>query len=172
MVAVYADGSPQLEETATHLLELIEVGLGIFQLCLAAADTMASRSASSKCLCHESILVVVQTGFKWAVLAGLHPADTDRPNRVENYMVHVSKYDFSSLTFPVPLSSVASFAVKNNISINVYGAEDGQKVIYPLRVSDVVVPDRHVDLLLNELGEIQHDHQGFQPAGRWKVEQS
>ena len=60
------------------------------------------------------------------------------------------------MTFPVPLSSIASFAVKNDISINVYGIEDGQKVIYPLRVSDIVVTDRHVDLLLRELGEIQH----------------
>ena len=45
--------------------------------------------------------------------------------------------------------------MKNDISINVYGIEDGQKVIYPLRVSDVVT-DRHVDLLLHELSEIQH----------------
>ena len=81
--------------------------------------------------------------------------DTKCPNRMENYMVHVSKYDFSSLTFPVPLSSMVSSAVKNNISINVYGIENGQKMIYPLRVSDVVVPDSHVDLLLHELGEIQ-----------------
>ena len=107
----------------------------------------------------RAVTNVIGTGddcFKRAVLAGLHLADTDHPNRVKNYMVHVSKYDFSSLSFPVPLSSVASFAVKKNISINVYRVEDGQKVIYPLRVSDVGVPDRHVDLLLHELGEIQH----------------
>ena len=59
--------------------------------------------------------------------------------------------------------------MKNNISINVYGVEDGQKVIYPLQVGDVVVPDRHVDLLLHKLGEI---HQEFQPAGQWPAEQS
>ena len=52
-----------------------------------------------------------------------------------------------SSTFPVPLSSIASFATKNNLSINVYNVEDS-KVIYPLRVLQEVVPSRHVDLLL------------------------
>ena len=42
------------------------------------------------------------------------------------------------------------------MSINVYGIEDGRKVIYTLRVSDAVIPGKHVDLLLHELGEIQH----------------
>ena len=65
--------------------------------------------------------------FKWAVLAELHLVDTNCPNCMENYIAHASKYDFSLLTFPVPLSSVASFAVKNDISINVYGIEDGQR---------------------------------------------
>ena len=40
-------------------------------------------------------------------------------------MEHVNKYDFSSLRFPVPLSSIASFAASDNLSINVYGIEDG-----------------------------------------------
>ena len=93
--------------------------------------------------------------FKWAVLAGMHPA-TVNPNRMENDVVYASEYDFSSLCFPVPLTSVASLAAKNSLSINVYGVEEGKKVIYPLRVTDAVVPERHVDLLLHELGGIQH----------------
>ena len=48
------------------------------------------------------------------------------------------------------LSSIAPFAAKNNLSINVYGVEDDKKVIYPLCVTDSVVPGRHVDLLLHE----------------------
>ena len=46
----------------------------------------------------------------------MHPA-SDHPNCMENYVVHVGKYDFSSLFFPVPLSSIASFATKNDLSI-------------------------------------------------------
>ena len=73
---------------------------------------------------------VVGTGddcFKWAVLAALHPT-ADHSNRMVNYLPYVNLYDFSSLTFPVPLSSIASFTAKNNISVNVYGVEEGKRV--------------------------------------------
>ena len=58
--------------------------------------------------------------------------------------------------FPVSLSSIAPFAAKNNLSINVYGVEDEKKVVFPLCVTDSVVPDRHVDLLLHECNGDQH----------------
>ena len=38
----------------------------------------------------------------------------------------------------------------------VYRACDDKKVIYPLRVSSTLVPNRHVDLLLFEYNGIQH----------------
>ena len=44
----------------------------------------------------------------------------------------------------------------NNMSINVYDFDDDKKVIYPLRVSPTLVPDRHVDLLFFERDGIQH----------------
>ena len=75
---------------------------------------------------------------------------------MSQYIEHISKYDFSSLHFPVPLSSAGSFATANNMSINVYGIDDDKEVIYPLRVSSTLVPDRHVDLLLFERNGIQH----------------
>ena len=59
------------------------------------------------------------------------------------------------LHFPVPLSSVGSFATTNNIPINVYGGDD-KKVIYPLCVPSTLVPDRYLDLLLFECNVIQH----------------
>ena len=86
----------------------------------------------------------------------MHPATSDHPNRMENYLVHAGEYDFSSLCFPVPLSSIASFATKNNLSINAYGVEDEKKVIYPLRVTEAVISDRHVDLLLHERNGVHH----------------
>ena len=58
------------------------------------------------------------------------------------------------LHFPVPLSSVDSFATTNNMSINVYGVDDDKKVISPLRVLSILVP--HFDLLLFERNGIQH----------------
>ena len=70
----------------------------------------------------------------------MHPTSPDNPNRMVNYVEHACEYDFSSLCFPVSLSSIAPFAAKNNLSINVYGAEDEKKVIFPLCVTDCVVP--------------------------------
>ena len=93
--------------------------------------------------------------FKWAVLAGMHTVDANG-DRMSQYTEHESKYDFSSVHFPVPFSSVGSFARTNNMSINVYGVDDDKKVIYSLRISSTLVPDRHVDLPLFERNGIQH----------------
>ena len=94
--------------------------------------------------------------FKWDVLAGMYPATGDHPNCMENYVQYAGEYDFSSLRFAVPSSSIASIATENNLSINVYGVEDEKEVIYPLRVAETIIPDRHVDLLLHERNGVQH----------------
>ena len=86
----------------------------------------------------------------------MHPTTADNPSHMVNYVEHACGYDFSSLCFPVSLSSIAPFAAKNNLSINVYGVEDEKKVIFPLCVIDSVVPGRHVDLLLHECNGDQH----------------
>ena len=64
----------------------------------------------------------------------MHPVDANA-HRMRQYTEHVGKYDFSSLHFP---------ATTNNMSINVCGIGDDKKVIYPLRVSSTLVPDRNV----------------------------
>ena len=172
MVAVYADSLPQLVETARHLLEVIEVyehngsgwvfssfvslELSLWQLDPLRAGTFIplQRWIRDK----GAVTNVVGTGdgcFKWAVLAGLHPA-IDSPNHMENYLAYVDKYYFSTLSYPVPLSSIAPFAARNGISINVYAVEDGKPVVFPLCVTDNVVKGKHVDLLLHEMGGIQH----------------
>ena len=68
----------------------------------------------------------------------------------------MGKFDFSSLSFPTHLQSVGPFALRNNISINVYGVDDDKEMIYPLRVSSILVPHRHMDLLLFERDGVQH----------------
>ena len=111
----------------------------------------------------EAVVHVTGSGddcFKWSVLAGMNPTGKlarayVKPNRMTTYEEHVSKYDFSSLRFPVPLSAIGSLAKANNLSIDVYGVENDEKMIYPLRVSQTVVSDRHVDLLMYECNGIQ-----------------
>ena len=102
---------------------------------------------------NRAVINVIGTGddcFKWTVLAGVHPVN-DNAHRMDKYVEHVNKYDFSSLRFPMQLSSIASFAKANNLSINVYGIDGDKKVIYPLCVSHAVV-----DLPLYECNSIQH----------------
>ena len=165
MVAVYSDASPSLGDVYRQLLNFIEVyehnGSGCvfshfasLQLTLWPLDPL-----------HASAFVplpvnVTGTGddcFKWAVLAGMHPdehlRESDRMSKYEEYVI---KNDFSSLRFPVPLSSVGSSAKANNLPVNVYGVENDEKVIYPLRFSQTVAPDRHVDLLMYGCNSIQH----------------
>ena len=63
--------------------------------------------------------------FKWTVLEGMHSVDANA-HRMSQYTEHVGKYNFCSLHFPVPLSSIGSFATA--------------KLMYPLRVSFTLVP--------------------------------
>ena len=85
----------------------------------------------------------------------MHPVDVHADGRGK-YVDHVDKYDFSPLSFPIPLQAVGSFALRKNMSINICGVDDDNEVIYPLRVSSTLVPDRHVDLLLFERDGVQH----------------
>ena len=171
MVSVY--GAPPLEEINCQLLHLVEIyehnGSGwVFshfaslQLTLWHLDPLRASifvPLPEWIRDEKATTNIIGTGvdcFKWVVLAGMHPTTADNPNRMVNYVEHACGYDFSSLCFLVSLSSIAPFAAKNNLSINVYGVEDEKKVIFPLCVTDSVVPSRHVDLLLHECNGDQH----------------
>ena len=171
MVAVYAD-APPLDDVNRQLLNFIEVyeqnGSGwvfskFVSLQLSLWHLDPKRASAFVPLpdwiqTPRAVVNIRGTGndcFKWAVLADMHPVDA-HGDRMSQYTEHVGKYDFSSLDFPVTLSSVGSFSIANNMSINVYGVDDDKKVIYPLRVSSPLVPDRHVDVLLFEHNGIQH----------------
>ena len=99
MAAVYTGDSPQLEETAARLLELIEVyehnGSGwVFsnfvplQLTLYHLDPLRASAfvpLPKWIRDKRAVTNIIGTGddcFKWAVLAGLHPVDTNCPNRM------------------------------------------------------------------------------------------
>ena len=171
MVAVYE--APPLEDINRQLLNLVEIyehnGSGwVFshfaslRLTLWHLDPLRASAfvpLPEWIRDKKATTNIIGTGndcFKWAVLAGMHPTMADNPNRMGNYLEHACGYDFSSLCFPVSLSSIAPFAAKNNLSINVYGVEDEKKVIFPLCVTDSVAPGRHVDLLLHECNGDQH----------------
>ena len=114
VAAVYADRLLQLVETDRHLVELIEVyehndsGWVSLELSLWQLDPLRAGTfiPLPKGIRDKSAVTNVKgTGdacFKWAVLAGLHPT-SDHSNRMESYLVHVYKYDLSTLSYSVPL---------------------------------------------------------------------
>ena len=152
-----ADTAPPLDGVKRQILNFIEVfelnGSGwVFsnfqnlQLTLWQLDPLRGRAfipLPRWIQTRRAVVNVAGTGddyFWWAILASMHPVDVNADRRVK-YAEHMGKYDFSSLSFPVPLQAMV---------------DDDNEVIYPLRVSSTLVPDRHVDLLLFERDGVQH----------------
>ena len=77
------------------------------------------------------------------------------PNRMENYVVHAASITFLLCAFQYHCLLLLHLPQRTIYlsTCMVYGVK---KVIYPLRVTQEVVPGRHVDLLLHECGGIQH----------------
>lgn len=67
--------------------------------------------------------------FLWSILVALHPVQR-HPERVANYIQYENTLNFLGIDFPVTFSKVEKFEKQNNLSINVFGYEDGQ--IFPL----------------------------------------
>lgn len=65
----------------------------------------------------------------WSILVALHPVQR-HPERVANYIQYENTLNFLGIDFPVTFSKVEKFEKQNNLSINVFGYEDGQ--IFPL----------------------------------------
>ena len=141
MIAVYpADAAPPLDDVNRQLLNFVEVfelnGSGwVFshfedlQLTLWQLDPLRGSAyipLPRWIRTRRAVVNVAGTGedcFKWAILADMHPVDVHADRRVK-YAEHLGKYDFSSLSFPGTLQSVGPFALRNNMSINVYGVDD------------------------------------------------
>ena len=54
-------------------------------------------------------------------------------DRRGKYIGHMGRYDFFSLSSPTPLQSIGPFALRNNMSINVYGVDNDKEVIIHIR---------------------------------------
>ena len=120
MVAVYGGDTTPLEDINRQLLNLVEIyehnGSGwVFaslQLILWHLDpfrTSAFVPLPRWIRDKKATTNIIGTGddcLKWAVLAGMHPTRAGNPNRMVNYVDHACGYDFSSLCFPVSLSSM------------------------------------------------------------------
>ena len=125
MIAVYTDASPPLVDVNRQLLNFIEVyeqnGSGwmfsnsvSLQLTLWHLDPLRASAfvpLPDWIQTRRAAVNVRGAGndcFKWAVLAGIHSVDI-HGHRSSKHVERISKFDYSSLHFPVPLSSVGSF---------------------------------------------------------------
>ena len=88
--------------------------------------------------------------FLWSVIAGtcLKDIKLHNPQRPAQYREYEKEFNLDGISFPMVLSDIPKFERKNNISISVYGYQDGKDgYVYPLKISKEV-NERHVDLLL------------------------
>ncbi len=65
--------------------------------------------------------------FLWSILAHLYPA-TDHVERVSKYTQYQDTLNVKDLTFPMALTDIPKFEKMNNLSVNVYGLTETNKV--------------------------------------------
>ena len=113
MVAVYAGDAPPLIDINCQLMNLVEIyehngsgwvfsNFSSLQLTLWHLDprrTSAFVPLPRWIQQKKAVVNVIGTGFKWAVLAGMHPATNDHPNRMCTMLVSTifHLYDFQYL---------------------------------------------------------------------------
>ena len=82
--------------------------------------------------------------------------DPQRPAPYKNYG---TEFNLRKIEFPMKLSDIPRFERQNNMSISLYGYQDGRDgqegFVYPLKVSKDV-KERHVDLLLIANDDTNH----------------
>ena len=83
--------------------------------------------------------------FLWSILAHLHVVPQNG-YRVEKYIPYETKLNMQGITYPVVVKDVPKFEKQNDISVNVFGYEDGYYPLYIPRDQK----ERDVNLLLLE----------------------
>ena len=90
--------------------------------------------------------------FLWSILAHLHPREK-HSGRVKYYQQFEHELKTTGIEFPVPLHHVAKFEYLNNMSVNVFGWDDG---IFPLHISQNYESSTHINLLYITNGPVKH----------------
>lgn len=82
--------------------------------------------------------------FIYCIAAKLYPVKRNK-ERVSNYLKCVKKYfNTRNISFPVKLSDVYKFEIKNNLKIHIFGYEN--KDVFPLYVSKNTKKSRYPDV--------------------------
>ncbi|KAJ8672096.1 hypothetical protein QAD02_003355 [Eretmocerus hayati] len=95
--------------------------------------------------------------FATAVMVGLYPAQTgsSRQSQKSSYTHWKHELKLNEEDFPISYLHIPKFERTNNISVNVYQADEEEGSIYP-SYRTTKKRARHVNLLLVERGDISH----------------
>lgn len=85
-----------------------------------------------------------QKCFLWSIIAALHPVDANS-SYVGHYTGYEDTLDITGIDFPVSLSKVEKFEKQNNLSINVFGYEEGH--VFPLYLTKMGNGREEINLL-------------------------
>lgn len=67
-----------------------------------------------------------QACFGWAVVSALYPPGKKHSQRTTSYPNYKDVLNLKDIEFPMKMKDVSIFEVNNNVSINIFGEEDGQ----------------------------------------------
>ena len=89
--------------------------------------------------------------FKWAVTRALNPVDRNSERITKELRDQAEKYDWSEITFPVKVKDIHIWEKNNNKFVNVFGYDEENKKIYPIKLCD-----NHTSIVLGD-NETQDD---------------
>ena len=96
--------------------------------------------------------------FLWSILAALH-VQIRHSEILSRYKPYENELNDEELEYLVKTNSIriSKFEVRNNLSINIYSYNDKYEIL-PLRISDVYMEGRHIDLILirNDEGDTHY----------------
>lgn len=114
-------------------METLEIYIGEFQPLKGKGHMPLPKSIEKK----KAIINIENEDdmcFKWAVTRALNPTN-NHPKRVSKTLIEQSKeLNWEGIEFPTPLNNIKKFEENNNISVNVFSADESLKV-YPLRLT-------------------------------------
>jgi len=82
--------------------------------------------------------------FLWSILACLHPK-SNNPNRLLHYVRYEKELNMKGISYPVHVKQIPKFENQNDISVNVFGFEEGE--FFPIHISKHKTKRHEVDLL-------------------------
>ena len=72
--------------------------------------------------------------FKWAVTRALNPVGKNPQWITRTLRSQTRQYIWTNIDFPTPLDQIEFFERNNNVLVNVFGYNEEERYVYPLRI--------------------------------------